>query len=222
MGSLSKAMIGSRIKEARTQAGLKQKDLALNVGVTTQAVSGWERGVTTPSVDMYDPIADLTRHSKQWLFFSVDAPKIDKTKPTTAIYNAPFYRDEKALNGCGCPDYPHYTGETYPLPMSFIGPSIKEEDIAMFALCGDTMSPALPDGSILAIDVKNKSIVDGKMYLVRFGGVLRVKALSVEVSGIKLKNNNQAYDDQIISQESMANGDFEVIGKAFWASSSFL
>ena len=40
------------LAQARKEAGLTQEDLARKVCVTRQAISRWETGETTPSIDM--------------------------------------------------------------------------------------------------------------------------------------------------------------------------
>ena len=41
-----------RLKSAREQAGFTQEQLAEKIGVTRQAVSRWEQGITQPDMDM--------------------------------------------------------------------------------------------------------------------------------------------------------------------------
>ena len=50
--------LGKKIACARKRSGLTQKDLALRVGVTAQAVSKWERGNACPDIAILDEIAD--------------------------------------------------------------------------------------------------------------------------------------------------------------------
>lgn len=44
-------LIGNNIKIIRKQIGLTQEELALHIGVTPQAVSRWENGVSMPTLD---------------------------------------------------------------------------------------------------------------------------------------------------------------------------
>ena len=53
------AVIGNQIKELRKRKGLTQKELAEELHVSFQAVSGWERGVAPPDLDNLLRIADL-------------------------------------------------------------------------------------------------------------------------------------------------------------------
>ncbi len=44
-----KKSLGARIRLARRQAGLTQKELGIQIGVSSVAISDWERGLTQPT-----------------------------------------------------------------------------------------------------------------------------------------------------------------------------
>ena len=44
-----KKSLGERIRFARQQAGLTQRQLGIHIGVSAVAISDWERGVTQPT-----------------------------------------------------------------------------------------------------------------------------------------------------------------------------
>jgi transcriptional regulator with XRE-family HTH domain len=52
--------LGSRIREARASKGWKQRELASEVEVEPITVSRWERGATTPDLDVLRLVADAT------------------------------------------------------------------------------------------------------------------------------------------------------------------
>jgi transcriptional regulator with XRE-family HTH domain len=52
--------LGGRIREARASKGWKQKELASEVEVEPITVSRWERGATTPDLDVLRLVADAT------------------------------------------------------------------------------------------------------------------------------------------------------------------
>ena len=58
---------GKRLKELRTQNQLSQKTLAIKLGVTPQAVSKWEKGISTPDLSVIVPMAKLFRISTDQL-----------------------------------------------------------------------------------------------------------------------------------------------------------
>ena len=52
--------LGGRIREARASKGWKQRELASEVEVEPITVSRWERGATTPDLDVLRLVADAT------------------------------------------------------------------------------------------------------------------------------------------------------------------
>ena len=56
----SSDVLGDRIREARTAKGWKQKNLAAEVEVEPITVSRWERGATTPDLDVLRLVAEAT------------------------------------------------------------------------------------------------------------------------------------------------------------------
>src|SRR5215216_2303888 len=64
--------LGSRIREARASKGWKQRELASEVEVEPITVSRWERGATTPDLDVLRLVADAT--GKPLSYFVADAP----------------------------------------------------------------------------------------------------------------------------------------------------
>jgi len=51
-------MIGKRIKDLRTHKGITQEAVSKALGVSSQAVSKWEQGITSPDISLLVPIAD--------------------------------------------------------------------------------------------------------------------------------------------------------------------
>lgn len=55
--------LGDRIREARAAKGWKQRELASEVEVEPITVSRWERGATTPDLDVLRLVAEATGKS---------------------------------------------------------------------------------------------------------------------------------------------------------------
>ena len=60
MAPQAKAELGGRIREARASKGWKQRELASEVEVEPITVSRWERGATTPDLDVLRLVAEAT------------------------------------------------------------------------------------------------------------------------------------------------------------------
>src|SRR5215210_4538644 len=74
-----KKQLGEKIKTARSDKGWKQKHLAAHVEVEPMTVSRWERGATTPDLDVLRLVAEATE--KPLSFFVDEAPAADPQLP---------------------------------------------------------------------------------------------------------------------------------------------
>jgi transcriptional regulator with XRE-family HTH domain len=74
--------LGNRIREARASKGWKQRELASEVEVEAITVSRWERGATTPDLDVLRLVAEAT--GKPLAYFVADAePAADEVTVRT-------------------------------------------------------------------------------------------------------------------------------------------
>lgn len=62
-----KKLTGERFRSARDHLGLTQADAAKRVGLSKQAVSEWERGRSSPSLDQVMKILDGSDLSPMWV-----------------------------------------------------------------------------------------------------------------------------------------------------------
>jgi transcriptional regulator with XRE-family HTH domain len=65
--------LGGRIRQARAAKGWKQRELASEVEVEPITVSRWERGATTPDLDVLRLVAEAT--GKPLTYFVSDEPE---------------------------------------------------------------------------------------------------------------------------------------------------
>ncbi|HEY6961745.1 MAG TPA: helix-turn-helix transcriptional regulator [Gaiellaceae bacterium] len=70
------ARVGDRIREARADKGWKQKELAAEVEVEPITVSRWERGATTPDLDVLGLVAEATGKPLSY-FVGGDEPRAE-------------------------------------------------------------------------------------------------------------------------------------------------
>ena len=66
--------LGRRIRDARASKGWKQRELAAEVEVDPITVSRWERGATTPDLDMLSIVAEAT--GKPLSYFVEEAERL--------------------------------------------------------------------------------------------------------------------------------------------------
>ena len=79
-----KNYINENIKKYRKQKGFTQEELAMQLGVTAQAVSRWEAGAGMPDISLIVPIAQNLGVTTDTLFgmeeIVYDKLEIDKVK----------------------------------------------------------------------------------------------------------------------------------------------
>lgn len=64
----------TRFKEAREKAGFTQKEAAINLDVSVQAVSYWETGNRTPSIEKIVQMCDLYNVTADYLLGRTPVP----------------------------------------------------------------------------------------------------------------------------------------------------
>lgn len=77
--------LGRRIAAVRAAAGLTQQQLADKLGVSFQAVSRWENGLTSPrNRNNLKQLAELGRTTVDWILYGVDETGADVSLPPVA------------------------------------------------------------------------------------------------------------------------------------------
>jgi transcriptional regulator with XRE-family HTH domain len=74
---MGKGEVGERIREARASKGWKQKHLAAEVEVEPITISRWERGATTPDLDVLRLVAEATGKPLAYFVGSGEEPRAD-------------------------------------------------------------------------------------------------------------------------------------------------
>ena len=91
-------LIGSMIKKLRVERNMTQEQLAECLGVSTNAVSQWERDVTAPDISNIPILANIFEVSADILF------GIDIAKSKKAAEIEKFIEKEKELHSLGKTD----------------------------------------------------------------------------------------------------------------------
>lgn len=78
--NLDNKMIASRINKLRTSAGLSQAAFGASIGTTQAALSAYEKGIRTPSLDMLINISNRYHVSIDWLSGLIDIPNSTQIK----------------------------------------------------------------------------------------------------------------------------------------------
>ncbi|MDR2604947.1 MAG: helix-turn-helix domain-containing protein [Desulfovibrio sp.] len=91
-----------------------------------------------------------------------------------------------------------------------------EESMKLFEVAGDSMVPTLMDGDLIMVNLREKNVRSGCIYLVRMEDELMVKRLENRPGGVLLiRSDNRAYEDIPVNRGSGA--DVEVLGRMVWS-----
>jgi len=209
--------IGTRIKKSRLNSGQTQKEMAGKLNVSPQAFSAWERDGSKPTGASLTKLAELLLVDREWLLFGDEVSDLNKiTSVKEGVKYVKFYCDISASAGCGF-ENSHTNIEYYPIPELVFNMQKNKKKIYCISCVGNSMEPVFHHGSVLAVNPEEKSIYDGRVYVIRCSDVLRVKILRKTSNGIVIKSYNNDYPDELINPKSI---DFEVVGNVFWFSST--
>lgn len=127
----------------------------------------------------------------------------------------PFYGEVALSAGSGATAF----AEISDTPIRFTKKALRKADVTPAAavcckITGDSMEPILPDGAVVGIDTNRTDIIDGKMYAVEHGGLLRIKFLQrLPDRKVLLRSANSIYGDDTVSLDD----NFRVLGCVFWS-----
>lgn len=81
---------------------------------------------------------------------------------------------------------------------------------------GDSMEPTLSDGDQVMYDETRRSIIDGKMYVVRIGSGCLVKRLYMRPNSVLFKSDNPFHEP---FEARIDGADLELLGQVVWSAS---
>ena len=158
--------ISIKIKAKRKEHGFNQQQLAKLVGVTTSAISQWERGETLPKGENLINLAKALDCKLLWLVSDDDA--------ACEYINIPFYKHVKASAGHGFLCENKIVSEIS-LPKALFK-YCELSGLSAITVNGDSMEPVLTDKALLVLDSNmSNGIRDGSMHVIRQGDLIRVK-----------------------------------------------
>jgi len=163
---------GSRIKKARKEQGLSQRQLASMVGISANNISFWERGVNQPTARNLKKLSDSLNVSIDWLE-NGDRQGIREQSPALKAWELPSDVDLSDLNGHSI-TLPWINSDPFSKQFSHVdyeNAFTLNKDV--FSLCGlnpvhlaairvddELMSPGISAGDIVLVDVDKRCIED--------------------------------------------------------------
>lgn len=230
-----KNTLAERLKMARLQAGLSQKNLGEKVGISQAAIQKIENGSAKTSTRLIE-IAGVLGVRPEWLSeergpmrtamaessipSEKEWAKVDAWDSNTPLSDdeveVPFLKDIELAAGDGSfcdEDYNGYKIRFSKATLRRVG--AQAENVVCFPARGKSMEPVIPDGTTVAIDCANKKINDGDLYAIATEGMKRIKQLYRRPGGvivIRSFNRDEYKDEEVLEP------DLEIIGRMFWSS----
>lgn len=221
-----------RLKIALTRAGMTQTDLAKRLDVSAQTVQQWAAGKTTPRSKRLEDVAAALRASPQWLLLGEgkafaggehelvmhETEIIDQdTPPSPDEIDLPCFREVEFAAGEGRTQVIENHGHTMRFSLSRLARAGVNPNMAACATAsGKSMEPTILDGSPIGIDKGTTHVIDGKIYALDHGGMLRIKRLyKMPLGKIRLVSDNaDEYPEEI--HGLMGPDAPRIIGRVFW------
>lgn len=133
-----------------------------------------------------------------------------------------FLPDIKASLGGGYANHDYHEEEYLWFRTQTLNECNVDSDYARaIYVVGESMSPELTDGQVIAIDTSAKRIYDGEIYAFKIGDELKVKYLFRHGDGFKAVSRNDdklRFPDEYYTAQDIENNNIEVLGQFWWKS----
>lgn len=225
--------LAERIAKRREELGMSQNALAKKTKVSQQSINKIETGQTRNPRHL-DKLAEALDVTPQWLLFgthkahesdvkdsSLEAREWESMEQDQHEFIEVSVLNVEAAAGDGA--MPEHEREVYALPFrryTLRKMGVNARNARIVRVIGNSMAPVLRSGDVVGIDTANKSpIIDGDLYAIRDGSLVRVKQLVARPDGgIIIKSfNNLDYPDEQLSKDEVEQR-IHIIGRVFWSS----
>ncbi|CNI16492.1 repressor protein CI [Yersinia similis] len=235
-----KNTFAERLQQAMDAEQISQAELAIKVGVSQPAINRLLTGKTNTSRRIIE-IAKALKVQPEWLLSGVGdmrnleggIRKNEESIPPVSEWKSvdvwdsdtpldddevevPFLKDIELAAGDGSfcdEDYNGYKIRFSKATLRRVG--AMKENVICFPARGNSMEPVIPDGTTVAIDCANKTIIDGKLYAIATDGMKRIKQLYRRPGGVVVI---RSYNRDEYADENVNERDLEIMGRVFWYS----
>lgn len=218
--AFSRKAVGERLREARNALGLTMQQAADldGVKINRNTLQQWETGTTEASISAVSRLAAAYGVDPVYLL-SGQSSTPHASNDDDYAYVAAY--DIEASAGHGMFTDGAVKPDRY---LAFRRQWIRERgldtnQLAAIFTKGDSMTPTVPDGATIVIDLRHRMPVDGKIFVIRIGDRLWIKRTRwIPTGALRLISDNPDYEPFDISRAELNNGDFEVCGQVVNAS----
>ena len=187
-------LFSERLAYALAKSNLPVETIANLVGVPRDQHLEWTR-TNFPSECRLKKLAEALGVSVRWLAVGDGKPTDGQAEVIDGIVKDEYVRIT-AMRGKEIP--PELTMvrtlEIDPQYLKQCCPHSDPKNLAIFTVSGDSMSPTLPHGSVVLVDLSVHSLVTDSLYVVGYGDYVSVKRLqALPGKQMNVINDNQLY-----------------------------
>ena len=210
--------LGVRLRKLRNDKRLTQQQLGELTGVSKTSVIYWEKDENIPKHESLVALASALNTTTAYLLYGIQ--QVDTWDDSTPLdddeVEIPFFKDFSFACGSGSIN-DAITHEKRRLRMSkatLKGLSIDKGNAVAATASGDSMSPTINDGDTIHIDLGRKTIKDGKIFAVSFGGLQYAKRLyNLPFGGVRIVSDNEDEFEEIrMTADEAKMQEFQIIG----------
>ncbi len=192
------------------QGDMKDAEFARKTGVSSPTLKRYEDG-SLPSIAIASKIADAFSVSLDWLCARTDVGQPGNivqlhdisSENQNGFISLPFI-DVEASAGLGTA-FPVHEGvqSVVSFERAFLrSMGARPDHCIIITARGDSMTPTIPDGSLIVIDHSQRDVVNGWISVVKVYGDLLVKRVRRRLDGtIELVSDNPIYPVEAVSAD---------------------
>lgn len=154
------------LRKLRKERGRTQQQMGAVLGVTQQAYAAYENGITTPSVEMLQRIADYFGVNISYLLGRAEEANAVNGYTPDGIASYPIIASVRAGYGGELVEY--NSGEFISIPVEFLH-GRPPEDYMVFEIKGDSMYPRYLNGDRVLV-LRTDSVDSGKIAVIAYNG----------------------------------------------------
>ena len=205
-------IFSERLAFALTQSNQPVEAIAGRVGVSPEQLLEWTK-TDFPSEIRLKKLAEALGVSVRWLAVGDGKPNDGQGEVIDTDVEDEYVRITAMRGKEIPPELPMVrTLEIEPQYLKHCCPRSDPKNLAIFTVSGDSMSPTLPQGSVVIVDLSVLSLVTDTLYVVGFGDYVSVKRLQgLPGNQMNVINDNPLYPPITIDLNDGA--EFKIYGR---------
>lgn len=204
--------IGERLREAREAMGLNRVEAAWRGGLSKESIARYERGERSPDAGSLVRMADVYGVSVGWLV----AEEVGGLEEVRTLESVPVLEAMGAVASAGAGGVVgvDWEDQTVAFPRAWLRERrLNGRACCLFRVSGDSMYPAVPEGSLVLVDRGNVELYPGRVYVLMVDGDLVVKRVQRSQRGWSVVSDNPVWEPFEFDRRRM-----DVVGEVRWTS----